>query len=43
MSQGFRKNNKPIEFTDTTGVSPMQRGDEQRVARRTQQITHLHQ
>lgn len=43
MSQGFRKGSKVPEMSDTTGLTPPTRIDDQRNSRRAQQITHLHQ
>lgn len=43
MNQGFRKGNKIPEPSDTTGLTPPTRVDDQKNSRRAQQITHLHQ
>lgn len=43
MSQGPRKGTKIPEPSDTTGLTPPTRIDEQRNERRAQQINHLHQ
>jgi hypothetical protein len=43
MNQNFKKGGKIPEPSDTTGLTPPLRLDEQRNERRAQQISHLHQ
>lgn len=43
MSQPFRKGNKRPDVSETTGITPPTRIDENRNTRRAEQISHLHQ